>query len=249
MARSTEITLLLFLALSSGLNAQQPAGREVSWVRLVPNIASDQKQIWLSPAKLARGKRWLPVIGVAGITAALIETDARTGRYFRRTDTFQGFNSAFTGNVTFLLIGAAPALLYALGAVRHDSYARQTALLAGEAVANAEILTSVLKDIGRRRRPAAYGPDANLSDSWFSSHGDWIRGNGSFPSGHAIAAFSVATVLSRRYPKHRWLPYVAYGLSAVVGFSRMTLCSHFASDVFLGGALGYSIGRFAVLRQ
>jgi len=31
--------------------------------------------------------------------------------------------------------------------------------------------------------------------------------------------------------------------------SRMTLSAHFASDVFMGGALGYSIGRFAVLRE
>jgi hypothetical protein len=29
----------------------------------------------------------------------------------------------------------------------------------------------------------------------------------------------------------------------------MSLSAHFASDVFLGGALGYSISRFAVLQQ
>lgn len=58
----------------------------------------------------------------------------------------------------------------------------------------------------------------------------------------------MATVVSRRYPKHRWLPYVAYGLAGVVGFSRVTLSSHFPSDVFLGAALGYSISRYAVLR-
>jgi len=58
----------------------------------------------------------------------------------------------------------------------------------------------------------------------------------------------VATVVSRRYPKYRWLPYVAYGLAGVVGFSRVTLSAHFPSDVFLGAALGYSISRYAVLR-
>jgi membrane-associated phospholipid phosphatase len=76
-----------------------------------------------------------------------------------------------------------------------------------------------------------------------------LRGNGSFPSGHAIAAFSVATVVARRYGSHRWVPYIAYGIAAVVGFSRLSLSSHFSSDVFMGGALGYSISRFAVLRQ
>jgi membrane-associated phospholipid phosphatase len=64
-----------------------------------------------------------------------------------------------------------------------------------------------------------------------------------------MAAFSVATVVARRYGNHRWVPYVAYGLASVVGFSRLTLDVHFLSDVAMGGALGYSISRFSVLRQ
>jgi membrane-associated phospholipid phosphatase len=64
-----------------------------------------------------------------------------------------------------------------------------------------------------------------------------------------MAAFSVATIVARQYGNHRWVPYVAYGLAAVVGFSRLPLNVHFLSDVFMGGALGYSISRFTVLRQ
>jgi membrane-associated phospholipid phosphatase len=76
-----------------------------------------------------------------------------------------------------------------------------------------------------------------------------LRGHGSFPSGHTIAAFSIATVVARRYGNHRWVPYAAYGMAALVGFSRLSLSAHFLSDVFMGGALGYSISRFTVLRQ
>jgi len=36
---------------------------------------------------------------------------------------------------------------------------------------------------------------------------------------------------------------------ALVGGSRLSLSAHFLSDVFVGGALGYSISRFTVLRQ
>ena len=68
-------------------------------------------------------------------------------------------------------------------------------------------------------------------------------------SGHSIEAFAVATIIARRYGNHRWVPYAAYGLASVVGFSRLTLNVHFLSDVFMGGALGYSISRFTVLRQ
>ena len=45
-----------------------------------------------------------------------------------------------------------------------------------------------------------------------------------------------------------WAPYAAYGLAGVIGFSRISLLSHFPSDVFMGAALGYSISRFVVLR-
>ena len=126
---------------------------------------------------------------------------------------------------------------------------RHTALLAGEAVVDAEVLTTVLKDATKRVRPAAIRPTGNYYDSWFESSGSLLRGNGSFPSGHTIAAFSVATVVARRYGNHRWVPYAAYGMAGLVGFSRLSLSAHFVSDVFMGGALGYSISRFAVLRQ
>src|SRR3984957_14408365 len=92
-------------------------------------------------------------------------------------------------------------------------------------------------------RPAAFGPNQNFSDSWFESSGSLLRGRGSMPSGHTIVAFGIATVVARRYGNHRWVPYVSYGAAALVGFSRVTLSAHFISDVFLGGALGYSIGR------
>jgi membrane-associated phospholipid phosphatase len=125
---------------------------------------------------------------------------------------------------------------------------QHTALLAGEAVADAEIVTTVLKDIDQRARPVTFTPHGNYWDSWFESKGFAVRGNGSFPSGHAIAAFSVAAVVAHRYRTHRWVPYVAYGMAGLVGFSRLSLSAHFASDVFAGAVLGYSISRFAVLR-
>ena len=126
---------------------------------------------------------------------------------------------------------------------------RRTALLAGEAVANSEILTTVFKDVDRRLRPAAIPAAGNFADTWFKDNTHNFHSNGSFPSGHTIAAFSIATVIARRYGNHRWVPYVAYGGAALVAFSRVTLSSHFVSDVFMGGALGYSISRFVVLRE
>jgi membrane-associated phospholipid phosphatase len=122
-------------------------------------------------------------------------------------------------------------------------------LLATEALADSEIVATVLKDITRRQVPSTIPKTGNFSDSWFDNKGSYFSGNGSFPSGHTIAAFSVATIVARRYRNHRWVPYASYGLAGLVAFSRLTLSAHFLSDVFMGGALGYTISRFTVLRE
>ncbi len=223
--------------------------RDVSWKLLLPNLLSDQEKIWTFPGRLAQGHDWLATTAVLGTVAGLVTLDPIEGSYFRRTSTFQGFNNVFTGSATVIGTIAVPAGLYGIGLLRRDSKMQKTALLAGEAVADAEILTTVLKDAAKRVRPAGIPSNGNYWDTWFESRGSVLRGNGSFPSGHAIAAFSVATVIARRYGNHRWIPYAAYGMAAVVGFSRLTLSAHFTSDVFMGAALGYSISRFTVLRQ
>jgi membrane-associated phospholipid phosphatase len=253
------IISVVLLSMAGTMHGQAPSvaaaapaadpGRQVRWQSLASNIASDQKRIWLFPTQVARGRHVWPTLAVVAMTAALVATDAQTAPHFRNTTAFHGFNGVFTSNATDMGLLATPVLLYAGGFIGKKSYARHTALLAGEAVADAEILTVIGKDADRRRRPASYGPGTSMTDSWFNGTGSWIRGNGSFPSGHTIAAFSIATVIARRYPHQRWVPYVAYGLAGLVAFSRLTLLSHFPSDVFVGGALGYSISRFAVLRQ
>jgi membrane-associated phospholipid phosphatase len=223
--------------------------RDVSWRKLIPNLAGDQKRIWTFPVALAHGKHWVPTLVVLGTTAALVALDPHEGSYFRRTTSLDGFNRVFSSNNTSLGIILPPTSLYFAGLIRRDSKMKSTALLAGEALADAEIVATVFKDADRRLRPAAVPANGNFSDTWFDDHTRFLRSNGSFPSGHSIAAFSVATVIARRYGNHRWVPYVAYGGAALIGFSRMSLSAHFASDVFMGGALGYTIARFTVLHQ
>jgi membrane-associated phospholipid phosphatase len=226
--------------------------RPISWKLMYPNLIADQKHIWSFPARLVQGQNWIPTVAILGATAGLVLLDPSDAGYFRRTSTFHGFNNIFTGNATAISTGAVPASLYAIGLIRRDSKMQHTALLAGEAMADAAILTTVLKDATKRLKPGGFPASGNLSDSWFERTGSptsYLKGDGSFPSGHTIEAFSVATIIARRYRNHRWVPYAAYGLASIVGFSRLTLSAHFFSDVFMGGALGYSISRFTVLQQ
>ena len=231
-----------------GLPSPEPVSdRPVSWKLLYHNVITDQKQIWSFPARVTQGRNWIPTAAVLGATAGLFFVDRSEAGYFRRTTTFHEFNHIFNGNATAIGMGTVSASLYAIGRIRKDSKMQRTALLAGEAMADAAIVQTVLKDATMRLRPIRY-PDSG----WFatsSSPTSYIRGNGSFPSGHSIEAFAVATIIARRYGNHRWVPYAAYGLASLVGFSRLTLNVHFLSDVFMGGALGYSISRFTVLRQ
>lgn len=226
-----------------------PPDREVSWRKLPGNLIEDQRALWLSPLKLKERRHWVPTAAVLATAAGLVALDPIVARSFRYNSAFHTFNNTFGGTRMSLAILAAPVSMYGAGLILGDSKMKSTALLAGEAVADSEILTTVLKGIDRRARPATIGHGGNFSDTWFEDHSGGWRPNGSFPSGHTIAAFSVATVISRRYRNHKWVPYAAYGAAALIGFSRMTLSAHFASDVFVGGALGYSISRFAVLRQ
>jgi membrane-associated phospholipid phosphatase len=136
--------------------------------------------------------------------------------------------------------------MYGAGWLRKNSYAKETALLAGEAVADGFLLDLAFKGITGRKQPLDYVGNGPYADSFFNgSHNPFHSGG--FYSLHAMAATSVATVISRRYRTHRWVPYVAYGLAGVISFSRITLSDHFPADVFLGGAIGYVISRFVVL--
>jgi membrane-associated phospholipid phosphatase len=232
----------------SGGSAGGEYDRPVSWKKLAPNILCDQKNIWLFPARLGEKHNWIPAVTIVGATAGLAALDPTEGRYFHQTTSFQGFNKVFTSNATVIGSVVAPVSFYAAGLIRKDPKMQNTALLAGEAAADAGIVSFILKDVTRRARPATFGRNSNYWDSWYDSQGSVYNSKGGFPSGHTIVSFAMATVVAHRYREHKWAPYVAYGLAGAVGLSRLSLSAHFASDVFLGAALGYCIGRFAVLQ-
>jgi PAP2 superfamily len=254
-ANARVLVLLFSLVLATGRLAAEnfcpivaPGDeRPISWKRFIPNALCDQKTIWTFPFHLVEGDHLLATSAVVGVTAGLVLLDPSTTPYFRRTTSFHTFNQVLSGNNTTWAIGLIPVSFYGLSLLRKDSYGQHTFMLAGEALLDSELLTTVMKDASRRVQPVGIAPNGNFANTWFSQNGTWWRGIGSFPSGHTIAAFSIATVFAERYRNHRWVPYVAYGAAALIGFSRVTLSAHFPSDVFLGAALGYSISKFTVL--
>jgi membrane-associated phospholipid phosphatase len=234
--------------LGAQANATLEQDIDVSWKNLPKRILYDQKEIWLFPVQLAKGHYWIPTLAVVGGTAGLIAADPHAMPYFRtHAGNWDDFNDAFDGPITNAETLLVPVTLYLVGGARHDAYATKTALLAGEAYANGAIVDLALKGITRRTRPIEVAAGAPFNDTFFNTPKSAF--GSSFPSGHAVSAFSIATVVARRYGHHRWVPWVAYGAATAISFSRVTTRAHFPSDVFVGAALGYSIARFQVLRR
>ena len=75
-----------------------------------------------------------------------------------------------------------------------------------------------------------------------------FSGHNSFPSGHAVTAWSVASVVAMRAPG--WIiPTIAYGLATVVAFDRVNDQAHFLGDVVAGAFFATATGRFLVRRH
>lgn len=241
--RLPALILLACMALKAQ-TSQADAERPVSWSLLAPNFLDDQKKIWTFPAKAATTHEWIPAIAVLGATAALVAADPYESHFFENTKTFQTFNTALASNTTEGAIVAVPVAMYIAGHFRKNSKMQRTALLSGEALLDVELLDTVLKFGVHRERPADIPPNGNYWDSWFEGK----LNNASFPSGHAIAAFALATVISHQYRQRKWTPWAAYGAASLIAFSRLPLGAHYVSDVFMGAALGFSVSKFAVLR-
>jgi membrane-associated phospholipid phosphatase len=218
--------------------------------KFASNFFSDQKMIWTFPAKLATGRGLIPTLAIAGATASLVPLDPATARFVRRNSaSFDRFNRIFSENHTTYATLLTPAAFYAAGLIAKDSYLKRTGLLAAEAWVDTDLTNIAFRSATRRLRPLDVPPGANFRDTWFKTSGNPLKSAGSFPSGHSAWFFAVATVVARRHSNHKWVPYVAYGVATVASFSRITSSNHFVSDNVFGAALGYSIGRFVVLRK
>lgn len=200
------------------------------------DLLHDQRAIWTAPFHLHEADaKWLAPLGAATIT--LMATDRRSageliegGDHPDRVRISRDISRLGSWYAT----GGFAGVLYLAGRATHNDRLRETGLLGAEALIDSAIVGGALKLATQRQRP----PVDNAS-------GEFFAGGSSFPSGHAASAWSLATIVAQEYGHHRPLVQAgAYGLAAAVSVSRYTARKHFLSDVLVGSALGYGIGRF-----
>lgn len=126
-----------------------------------------------------------------------------------------------TGNILFLAVGTLLPL------VEDGSQWKQHTLRTLDSFGTSVLLSEALKALTHEKRPR--------SDQ-----------HNSFPSGHATAAFAVATMESRFHPRQAFLWYVG---AALVSESRVRLHRHFTHDVIAGAALGYFTAEAELSRK
>ena len=229
--------ILLSRAMCDGLQASsqdtvpsapQTAPNSGGTHRMLVRLAYDQEGLFTAPFERANLK-WDAVF-VAG-TAALITTDKRTIGWTSNDHIDLSRNIS---NAGIYGMGAAAGAIWLTGVVTHDWHAQETGLLTAEALANAVPIYVGLQLLAGRERP-----NEGLG------HGRFLQNhalNGSFPSGHALFAWTMASVISHEYPR-RWVKILVYGTATAVSVTRFTGREHFASDVAVGSFLGYFIGR------
>ena len=199
--------------------------------KLFLNILLDQKDIFTSPFHANRHNAldWLVPMAVTG---ALIASDTHIANAFENSRgevRWGGRISDIGASYTLIPIVAGS---YVYGAWRDNPKGREIGVLGTESLLDSLIVVGVLKEVFRRNRPDEKHP------------GDFWGGGTSFPSGHAIQVWSIASLLDHEYKHNKIVGITAYSLAGIVSAARIAAQKHFASDVVAGGTMGWFIGRY-----
>lgn len=186
---------------------------------------------------------WINTAVVAGIGGGLMLLDNEIRDFMQgdvRTSTTDDLADVVYHFGSFYTLAAGLGVTYAGGELIGDHRLQEVGLLGGQSLLIAGVLGIGAKWVFQRDRPNS-GKGAG---SW--SPFSFDEDNTAFPSGHALHAFAVAAVVASEYEDYELVGPIAYGLASATSLSRLNDNKHWASDVFVGGALGYFIGKMVV---
>ena len=213
-------------------------------------------------------KDWTVFGGVAAVTTLALVYDDEIYDFVDGTFGNEKWNTASKctdvfGEEYFIL--PTVALTYAVGAIGDHCRLKNMSLAALQSFVYAEVASAGLKVLTCRLRPSEVNSQQStvpelvegtfrhfdkLSDRNSNSQ-TWLGAfksfkSTSFPSGHAMRSFALATTVAGFYPDKKWVGIVSYSLATMTSLGRVVSKEHWASDVIVGAALGYFIGRGVV---
>lgn len=190
-------------------------------------------------------KDWTVFGGVAAATTLAFVYDDEIFNYIDKTFTNSQSNTISQYTDIFgeeLFIVPSIAVTYAIGAIDKNQRLKNMSLATLQSFIFAEVASAGIKVMTCRMRPLEV--NESMSQSWL---GPFVTFEStSFVSGHATRAFALATTVAGFYPEKKWLGIVSYSLATATSFGRVISEEHWTSDVIVGAALGYFIGRGVV---
>jgi len=207
---------------------------EVVSASYVKRLFQDTGTLLTSPLRWD-ARDWLIFAGVGATTGGLMFADKEIRRAVQKersatTDTLANIFRPFETIVPATFVAGMAGIGYAFD---------QPQLKA----ASADALEASLFSVGVLAVPAKFfigrsRPDKDLGPA----HYEPLNLGSSLPSFTTTGSFAVASTLSEHFPQPA-VSILAYGLAGVAGLTRIYDDKHWASDVFLGAALGTLIGK------
>lgn len=202
---------------------------------------SDTRDVFISPFRWD-GREWIAVSALTAVTVLAYTQDDFTRDFFQRNRWHAAeqssryfFEPLGRGEVIFPLMGG----VYILGLATGNQRASRAGLTAVKAMAITAFFTHAIKYATQRFRPHDHDPpNPRLWEGPFGSYA-----HTSFPSGHSSVVFAAATVLAFEYRDKPWVPVLSYTLASLSALSRVYDDEHWVSDVIIGSALGFGIGK------
>lgn len=218
-------------------------------------LLSNYKQQFTAPFNISKDS-WKTVGAFSVLTGALALADQPVQRWAlqaKSSSQAASKTSKFITNTGGVYESITLAGIGAYGFLFKKEKMKTTTYLASQAYLTSATLSFMAKTLSGRQRPSVYsenevtakptfkGPFADLG-----TDADGKKLNSSFPSGHTAVAFSAATVYAMEYKNIKWVPVVSYTAASLISLSRLTENRHWATDVFVGAALGHLCGRQVV---
>ncbi len=154
-------------------------------------------------------------VSIPTLSPILADVHLSASSKLSSSDTSAAKWASGTGNALFLAAGTLLPL------ATDGKEGTQHSLRTFDALITSTLLTTGLKVITHQKRP----------------DGSDFR---SFPSGHASAAFTVATMQAHYHPRQALLWYSG---ATLIALSRVKLRRHYTRDVVAGAALGFASAR------